>query len=130
MRLLLLACAGGALGSGARYLVYVGAGRWIGTASPYAGALATLFVNIAGSFIMGAVIEAVALRYQGSPELRTFLATGVLGGFTTFSAFSMDFVHMMQRGETGAALAYAAASVAVSILALYAGMALTRMLFA
>jgi CrcB protein len=129
MRLLLLACAGGALGSGARYLVYVGFGRWAGVASPHAAAAATLAVNVAGSFLMGIVIEAIALRYHGSPELRTFLATGFLGGFTTFSAFSMDFVHMMQRGETGLAMAYALVSVAVSILALYAGMTATRMLF-
>ena len=130
MRLLLLACAGGALGSGARYLVYVGAGRTIGVASPYAGAAGTLFVNIVGSFLIGCVIEAVALRYSGDVALRTFLATGVLGGFTTFSAFSMDFVHMMQRGETGAALAYAAISVGVSVLAVYAGLAVTRLVLA
>jgi fluoride exporter len=127
MRLLLLACTGGALGAGARYLVYVGAGRLIGAASPYAAATATMTVNIIGSFIMGAAIEAIALRFEGSPELRVFLMTGVLGGFTTFSAFSLDFVHMMQRGEAGHAAAYAAVSVSVSILALYAGMAATRM---
>jgi CrcB protein len=130
MRLLLLACAGGALGSGARYLVYVGFGRWVGLASPHAAAAATMAVNIIGSFLMGVVIEAVALRYHGSLEVRTFLATGFLGGFTTFSAFSMDFVHMMQRGETGMAITYGFVSVAVAILALYAGMAATRMLFA
>jgi CrcB protein len=109
MRLLLLACAGGAVGSGARYLTYVGVGRWVGVASPYAAAFATLLVNVVGS-------------------LRTLLATGFLGGFTTFSAFSMDFAHMMQRGEAAYAIAYVLASVLVSLLAIYAGLAAARML--
>lgn len=128
MRLLLLACAGGALGSGARYLVYVATGRVIGVASPYAGAAGTLIVNIVGSFLMGVVIEAIALRYPGGLGMRTFLATGVLGGFTTFSAFSLDAVHMMQRGETAPALLYMAVSVVVSVLAVYAGLSATRLI--
>ena len=77
---------------------------------------------------MGIVIEAIALRYSGSLELRTLLATGFLGGFTTFSAFSMDFAHLMQRGEAACAFAYVLASVAVSLLAIYAGLAAARML--
>jgi len=128
MRLLLLACAGGAVGSGTRYLAYVGVGRWVGVASPYAAALATLFVNVIGSFLMGMVIEAIALKFEGSLEVRTLLATGFLGGFTTFSAFSMDFAHLMQRGETGYAVTYVLVSVAVSLLAIYAGLAAARML--
>jgi CrcB protein len=130
MRLLLLACAGGAVGSGARYLTYVGVGRWIGVASPYAATFATLIVNVVGSFLMGVVIEAFALRFHGSLEMRTLLATGFLGGFTTFSAFSMDFTHLMQRGEIGYALAYVLATVIVSFLAIYAGLAAARVVFA
>jgi len=130
MRLLLLACAGGAIGTGARYLVYVAAGRLIGVASPYAGAAATLTVNIAGSFLIGVVIEAIALCYHGSLEARTLLATGVLGGFTTFSAFSMDVVHLFQRGDTILGLVYVLASVTISILALLAGLMATRVLLA
>jgi CrcB protein len=126
MRLLLLACAGGAVGSGARYLAYVGVGRLVGVASPYAAALATLFVNVAGSFLMGVVIEAIAVKFEGSLEMRTLLATGFLGGFTTFSAFSMDFAHLMQRGETTYAIAYVLASVTVSLLAIFAGLAAAR----
>jgi CrcB protein len=76
---------------------------------------------------MGALIEALALRFNGSLELRTFLATGILGGFTTFSAFSMDAVLLMQRGETAAAAVYIGASVLLSILALLAGLFLTRL---
>lgn len=122
MRLLLLVCAGGAIGSGVRHLVNVGAYRYIGTAYPWG----TLTVNIVGSFLMGVVMETVMLRYSDSVELRAMLATGFLGGFTTFSTFSLDFFHLMQRGETGAALLYAAVSVMVSILAVYAGFAAAR----
>lgn len=122
MRLFLLAVAGGALGSGARYLVNVGAARWIGIAFPWA----TMFVNIAGSFAMGLLVEYVILRHNASPELRTFLATGILGGFTTFSAFSLDVATLADRGDFGLAAVYLIISVVVSIAALYAGIAIAR----
>ena len=108
MRLVLYAAAGGAIGTVARHLANVGFGRWLGAGFPWS----TLFVNVVGGFLMGALIEALALRFQGSLELRTFLATGILGGFTTFSAFSMDAVLLMQRGETAMAALYIGASVA------------------
>jgi len=123
MRLLLLAALGGALGTGARHLVNVGFGRWLGAGFPWS----TLFVNLAGGFLMGVLIEALALKFAGSLELRTLLATGVLGGFTTFSAFSMDFVVLLERQELFLAAVYVAASVVMSILALYAGLSLTRL---
>jgi CrcB protein len=122
MKLLVWAMVGGALGSGARHLVNVGLGRWLGAGFPWW----TLFVNVTGSLLMGILIESFALKLQGSQELRTFLATGVLGGYTTFSAFSMDFAHLMQRHDYLAAGLYLAGSVIVSILALYAGLWLTR----
>jgi CrcB protein len=122
MRLFLLACAGGALGSGARYLVNTGVVRWIGLGIPWA----TLTVNIVGSFLMGIVVEFVALRLGGSLEMRTFLATGILGGFTTFSAFSLDAVHLYENGASASAAAYVVASVLLSILALIGGMTLAR----
>ena len=84
MRLVLYAAAGGAIGTVARHLANVSFGRWLGSAFPWS----TLFVNVVGGFLMGALIEALALRFDGSLELRTFIATGILGGFTTFSAFS------------------------------------------
>ncbi len=118
MKLLVWAMAGGALGSGARHLVNVGMGRWLGSGFPWW----TLFVNVTGCFLMGALIEALALKFQGSQELRTLLATGVLGGYTTFSAFSMDFAHLMQRHDHMNAGLYLAGSVALSILAFYAGL--------
>jgi len=123
MRLLLLAALGGAAGSAARHLVNVGFGRWLGAGFPWS----TLFVNVVGGFLMGVLIEALALKFSGSLELRTLLATGVLGGFTTFSAFSMDFVVLIQRHELMLAAVYVAASVLFAILALYAGLALTRL---
>jgi fluoride exporter len=122
MRLLVWAVVGGALGSGARHLVNVGMGRLLGAGFPWW----TLFVNVSGCFLMGVLIEALALKFQGSQDLRTFLATGVLGGYTTFSAFSMDFAHLMQRHDHLQAVLYLAGSVALSILALYAGLWLTR----
>ena len=122
MHLLMLATVGGAVGAGARYLVNVAALRWLGPQFPWA----TLFVNVAGSLAMGFLVALIGLRYQGSPELRTFLATGILGGFTTFSAFSLDAATLFDRGDTGLAMAYVLGSVVLSILALYAGLALAR----
>jgi CrcB protein len=126
MRLVIYAAAGGAIGTVARHLANVGFGRWLGAGFPWS----TLFVNVVGGFLMGVLIEALALRFQGSLELRTFIATGILGGFTTFSAFSMDAVLLMQRGETAMAALYIGASVALSILALLAGLWLTRLVLA
>lgn len=125
MRMLLLVSAGGAIGAGARHLVNVGVGRVLGTSFPWG----TLTVNIVGSFLMGLLIEYIMLRAAGSPELRAFLATGVLGGFTTFSAFSLDVALLMGRKEQGLAALYVAGSVGIAILALYAGFAAARELF-
>lgn len=127
MKLLLLACAGGAVGSGARYLVGVGVSRLIGVASGFPWA--TLCVNVVGSFMMGFFIESLALRFSGSQELRTFFATGVLGGFTTFSAFSLDFATLLTRKQEFAAGSYLISSVGLSFLALFAGLMLARQAF-
>ena len=122
MRLLLLASAGGAIGAGARYLVHVGVARLVGTSFPWA----TLTVNVLGCLLMGIVVELVVLRLDGSPELRTFLAAGILGGFTTFSAFALDVEALVSRHQHAAAAIYVAASVGLSILALYVGLLLAR----
>ena len=126
MRLLLLATMGGAIGAGTRHLVNVGFVRWLGPNFPWS----TVFINIVGSTLMGVVIMAVAMRGGGSIELRTFLATGILGGFTTFSAFSLDAYNLLQRGDTVAAFTYVAASVLLSILGLFTGLTLTRQVLA
>jgi CrcB protein len=122
MRLLIFAAAGGAIGAGARHLVNIGLGRALGTGFPWS----TLFVNISGSLLMGMLIELLALRFNVSPGVRTLLVTGVLGGFTTFSAFSLDFAVLIERGETVSALVYALGSVAASIGALFIGLSLVR----
>jgi fluoride exporter len=126
MRLLILATLGGAIGSGARHLVNISLTRALGPAFPWA----TLTVNVVGSFLMGFLIDMIMRRFGGSPEMRTFLATGILGGFTTFSAFSLDISTLLARDEILTALIYVLASVAISLLALYAGLALSRALFA
>jgi CrcB protein len=122
MKMFLMAAAGGALGAGARYLVGVGALRLLGSGFPWG----TLIVNIAGCFLMGVLIEGAALKWSMSNEMRTFLATGILGGFTTFSAFSLDFAVLMERKANAAAMIYLGASVGFSILALFAGLAVMR----
>ena len=122
MRLVIYAAAGGAIGTVARHLANVGFGRWLGAGFPWS----TLFVNVVGGFLMGALIEALALRFDGSLELRTFIATGILGGFTTFSAFALDVEALVSRHQHAAAAIYVAASVGLSILALYVGLLLAR----
>lgn len=95
-------------------------GRIAGPGFPWG----TLFVNVAGGLVIGAVAGMMAEKATGSQELRLFLTTGLLGGFTTFSAFSLEVALMWQRGEYGAALAYSLASVIVSVAAVFAGLAL------
>jgi CrcB protein len=125
MKMLLMAAIGGSVGAGARYLVGVGALRLLGSGFPWG----TLIVNVVGSLIMGLIIASVALKYSISNEMRTLLSTGVLGGFTTFSAFSLDFVVLMERKAQGLAMAYLGASVGLSILALFAGLYIARTIF-
>lgn len=124
MRLLLLAAAGGAIGSAARHLVNVASARTLGGHFPWS----TLIVNVVGCLLMGLVTELVMRRLGGSPEARVFLATGLLGGFTTFSAFALDYAALIKDGDMAAAMLYVLASVVVSILAVYAGLALGKAL--
>lgn len=126
MKLLIYAMTGGALGAGTRHLVNIGMGRWLGAGFPWW----TFTINVSGCFLMGVLIEVLALRFNSSNDLRTFLATGILGGYTTFSAFSLDVVTLMGRGEQGAAAFYVIGSVALALVAVYAGLWLTRMLLA
>lgn len=116
----LLVFLGGGLGAAARHGVNRAALHLLGAGFPWA----TLAVNIAGSFAMGLL----AGRFVAAAglEWRLFLVTGLLGGFTTFSAFSLDAVTLWQRGEPLHAAAYVLASVLLSLLALLAGMALAR----
>ena len=120
----LLVGAGGALGAAARHYVGVVSLRTFGSGFP-AG---TFIVNIAGSLVMGLFIGLLALKLQGSESLRLFVATGFLGGFTTFSTFSLDFNTLWDRGDTLLAIGYVVASVVVALLALMFGMWLVRVL--
>ncbi|MEQ9520174.1 MAG: CrcB family protein, partial [Parvibaculum sp.] len=90
----------------------------------------TLGVNVLGSFAMGLLVEMLALRFNVSPEIRVFLVTGLLGGFTTFSAFSLDVSLMMQKGEMMLAAFYTAGSVGGSVLAFFLGLWIARMVLA
>ena len=116
--------AGGALGSAARYLVTVMVQRLFGTGFPWW----TLSVNVMGSFIMGVIVESIALRWSVGQTGQAFLMVGILGGFTTFSAFFLDVVTLVGRNASAAAGGYALGSVALSVGALFAGMAITRIL--
>jgi fluoride exporter len=122
LTLFLLAAAGGALGSAARYGVGLAAAQLFGLGFPWG----TLAVNVAGSLLMGLAIALGAHKFQLTDELRVFLATGFLGGFTTFSAFSLDFALLFERRDYGLAGLYLGCSVGLSILALFAGLYLVR----
>jgi CrcB protein len=114
--------AGGALGSVARYLVGVGAGKLFGTEFPWG----TLIINVAGSFLIGAFVGLFAAKWDLSQAMRIFLTVGICGGFTTFSTFSLDGYYLIERGQTLASFVYMAASVALSVGALIAAMRLVR----
>jgi len=118
--------AGGALGSMARYLIagWVQSPAWTGF--PYG----IFIVNVTGGFIMGAFTEAMALRFNVSPEVRAFLTTGILGGYTTFSTFSLEAAMLIKRHAYGQAAFYIAGSALLSVIALFAGLWLMRMVYA
>lgn len=122
--MMLVAC-GGAIGSVLRYLAAVAGTRWLGPEWPYG----TFFVNITGALAMGLVVEAIGRRFNASNELRLFVATGILGGYTTFSTFSLDASAIWERGDGIGAFFYVAASVLVGIAALFAGLAIGRNVF-
>ncbi len=119
---ILLVAAGGALGSVLRYLVGLWTLRSFGPSFPWG----TLTVNITGSFLIGVLAEVIARKFGASAEMRVFLITGILGGYTTFSAFSLDAITLLERGEAVTALIYVASSVLLSALAVFAGLVLMR----
>lgn len=118
MNMVLAVAMGGAFGSVARHYAVTA----FGGGFPYG----TLFVNVLGSFIIGALMEAMALKWQLSLEMRAFLVTGFLGGFTTFSAFSIDVLKLAQTNQFIPAVLYVAASVGLSLAAVFAAMFLMR----
>lgn len=121
----LLVALGGAIGAAGRFLTGVGVMRLVG---PQEFPLAILTVNVVGSFLMGVFV--VAAAHKGLTHLSPFVMTGILGGFTTFSAFSLETVTLMERGHTGMAGLYVALSVGLSIAGLMAGLWMARGVFA
>ena len=113
---------GGGIGAAMRHGMNLTVARMLGTAFPYG----TLLINVTGSLIMGLVAGYFAFKGDASQHWRLFLTTGILGGYTTFSAFSLDAALLYERGEVGLAALYVVASVALSILGLFAGFALVR----
>lgn len=114
---------GAGVGGVLRHGVNQASARWLGLGFPYG----TLLVNIIGSGLMGLIVGWLAVKGEGLPQhLRLFLTTGVLGGFTTFSAFSLDAILLWERGEGAMAAVYGLASVGLSLAALMAGLALMR----
>lgn len=112
--------AGGAIGSALRYLVNVAALRIAGPGFPWG----TFAVNLLGSFVMGVLV--VVLAGTAGTRHAPFLMTGVLGGFTTFSAFSLDAVRLYDGGQAGLAALYVVGSVGAGLIALVAGMGLAK----
>lgn len=118
---LLSVALGGAIGASLRHLFGIGVLRVLG---PTSFPVAILSVNVVGSFLMG--VFAVLAAQRGLTHLSPFVMTGVLGGFTTFSAFSLEAVTLYERGDVGQAAAYVALSVVLSVLGLMAGVWIAR----
>src|SRR6202030_4245772 len=114
--------SGGGLGASLRHTVNLACAKTFGTAFPYH----TFIINISGSIVMGLIAGYLAFKGGASQPWRLFLMTGVLGGYTTFSAFSLDAALLYERGAIGLALFYVVGSVAFSIAGLFAGLALVR----
>lgn len=126
MKLILFIAVGGALGAVLRHAVGVQLLRWLGSGFPFS----TLAVNIIGSFTLGALVEVMALRWQVGIETRAFLTVGLIGAFTTFSAFSLDVVLLYERGAFLSMAFYLAASITLSVFGLVAGLHVFRAILA
>jgi CrcB protein len=118
----LIVFAGGGIGAALRHGVNLASARVLGGGFPFA----TLFENVTGSLLMGLLAGYFAFRHGLPQHWRLFLATGILGGYTTFSAFSLDAVLLYERGEIALAAFYILLSVALSLGGLFVGLALVR----
>lgn len=125
MKQVVLVALGGAFGSVLRYFTGVVLLRLLGAFFPWG----TFAVNLIGSFLIGLFAEMVARKFNASTEMRLLLITGLLGGFTTFSAFTLDAVSLIGRGDVALSLLYVIASVVLAILAVYGGLAAGRAVF-
>lgn len=121
----LIVFLGGGLGAALRHGVNQLAANTVGTRFPYG----TLFINVSGSFVMGLIVAWLAFKTKGeTQDWRLFLTTGILGGYTTFSTFSLETALLYERGEASLAALYVGASVALAIAGLFAGLYLVRSL--
>ena len=118
----LLVFVGGGLGASLRHFINVTLARHMGTGFPWG----TFIINITGSTVMGLIAGYLAFKGEASQPWRLFLMTGILGGYTTFSAYSLDAALLYERGELGLAALYVIGSVVLSIAGLFAGLALVR----
>ena len=118
----LIVFLGGGVGAALRHGINILVGRTLGGGFPFA----TLFINISGSLIMGLVAAYFAFKGDASQHWRLFLTTGILGGYTTFSAFSLDAALLYERGAIGLAALSVLASVVLSLAGLFAGLYLVR----
>lgn len=109
---------GGALGANARYLVASWATTQWGTQFP----VATLLINVSGSFVLGVYLTLATERFTGHPAVRLLVATGFLGAYTTFSTFSVEALHLIETGDAAAGMSYVVSSVVLSIVAVAIGM--------
>ena len=121
---LLLVMVGGAIGAGFRYHLSRVALQFMGPGFPWG----TWIANLLGGLLMGVLAGTLAREIDGGEPLRLFLGVGVLGGFTTFSAFSLETYNMLVRGDYMMAVAYAISSVTGAIILLFLGILLTRVL--
>lgn len=115
---------GGGLGASLRHTVNMICARAFGTHFPFG----TFVINISGSIVMGLIAGYLAFKGEAAQPWRLFIMTGVLGGYTTFSAFSLDAALLYERGEIGLAVTYVVGSVVLAIAGLFAGLALVRSL--
>ena len=124
MQSLLLVFVGAGAGGALRYLVNIFVAQLLGVSFPYG----TMLINVSGSLVMGLLVGALALRADAdwSQEMRLLIGTGVLGGYTTFSTFSLESVQLIERNQFGAAMLYIGGSVALGVAGLWAGLALMR----
>jgi CrcB protein len=124
MKILLAIALGGAVGAVGRHFAAAKIAALLGHGFPFG----TLAVNVVGSFVMGALVETMALAWSPSAEMRAFLTVGILGAFTTFSTFSLDVAVLVERGQSLNAAIYIIVSVSLSVAGLFAGLHLFRQL--
>ena len=122
---LLLVCLGGFLGSGLRYLVSTGTSKWFEGKFP-AG---TLIVNVVGCFFIGFIMELSVHNKNITPEIRLFLTTGILGGFTTFSTFGLETVNFMSDSRYVIGILYATLNLGLGLIAVILGKWTSRLVW-